>query len=61
MRASWRSGRSDDEMETTVDIGEPQRKIVVEPIRDPVPERTPKPLEVPATPNTPEPVPSQAH
>jgi hypothetical protein len=44
-----------------MDIGEPQRKIVVEPIRDPVPERTPKPREVPTTPNTPEPVPSQAH
>jgi hypothetical protein len=39
-----------------VDIGEPQRKIVVEPIRDPVPERTPEPHEQPAEPSLPEPV-----
>jgi hypothetical protein len=39
-----------------VDIGEPQKKIVVEPIRNPVPERTPKPREEPAAPNRPEPV-----
>jgi hypothetical protein len=39
-----------------VDIGEPQRKIVVEPIRDPVPERTPKPEAEPTEPVRPEPV-----
>jgi hypothetical protein len=39
---------------TLVDIGKPQRKIVVEPIRDPVPERTPKPREEPAVPERPE-------
>ncbi len=39
-----------------MDIGEPQKKIVVEPIRNPVPERTPKPREEPAAPNRPEPV-----
>ena len=38
-----------------MDIGEPQKKIVVEPIRNPVPERTPKPREEPAAPR-PEPV-----
>jgi hypothetical protein len=43
-----------------VDIGEPQRKIVVEPIRNPVPERTPKPREEPAAPTGPAaPVPSR--
>jgi hypothetical protein len=42
--------------EATVDIGEPQRKIVVEPIRNPVPERTPKPDEEPVEPVRPEPV-----
>jgi hypothetical protein len=41
-----------------VDIGEPQKKIVVEPIRNPVPERTPKPEQQPAEPTRPEPVPS---
>jgi hypothetical protein len=39
-----------------VDIGEPKRKIVVEPIRDPVPERMPTPQEEPAAPELPEPV-----
>jgi hypothetical protein len=39
-----------------VDIGEPQKKIVVEPIRNPVPERAPQPREEPATPSPPEPV-----
>jgi hypothetical protein len=31
-----------------MEIGKPVRKIVVEPIRDPVPERTPKPAPAPA-------------
>jgi hypothetical protein len=31
-----------------MEIGKPLRKIVVEPIRDPVPERTPKPAPAPA-------------
>ena len=30
-----------------MDIGKPLRKIVVEPIRNPVPERTPKPKREP--------------
>ena len=30
-----------------MEIGKPLRKIVVEPIRDPVPERTPKPAPKP--------------
>jgi hypothetical protein len=38
-----------------MEIGKPLRKIVVEPIRDPVPERTPKPVPDPG-PNRPEPV-----
>ncbi len=38
-----------------MDIGEPQRKIVVEPIRNPVPERTPEPHEQPAEPSRLEP------
>jgi len=39
-----------------MEIGKPLRKIVVEPIRDPVPERTPRPSPEPAQPNRPEPV-----
>jgi hypothetical protein len=31
-----------------MEIGKPLRKIVVEPIRDPVPQRTPKPVPEPA-------------
>jgi hypothetical protein len=31
-----------------MEIGKPLKKIVVEPIRDPVPERTPKPAPAPA-------------
>jgi len=31
-----------------MEIGKPLRKIVVEPIRDPVPQRTPKPAPEPA-------------
>ncbi|HXJ69015.1 MAG TPA: hypothetical protein VNM39_08915 [Verrucomicrobiae bacterium] len=31
-----------------MEIGKPLRKIVVEPIRDPVPQRTPKPAPAPA-------------
>jgi hypothetical protein len=31
-----------------MEIGKPVRKIVVEPIRNPVPERTPKPTPEPA-------------
>jgi hypothetical protein len=38
-----------------MEIGKPLRKIVVEPIRDPVPERRAKPAPEPA-PNRPEPV-----
>jgi hypothetical protein len=30
-----------------MEIGKPLRKIVVEPIRDPVPERSPKPAPAP--------------
>ena len=30
-----------------MEIGKPLRKIVVEPIRDPIPERTPKPAPKP--------------
>jgi hypothetical protein len=37
-----------------MEIGKPLRKIVVEPIRDPVPQRTPGPAPGPA----PEPTPS---
>jgi hypothetical protein len=37
-----------------MEIGKPLRKIVVEPIRDPVPQRTPKPAPEP-TPRSPEP------
>jgi hypothetical protein len=37
-----------------MEIGKPLRKIVVEPIRDPVPERTPKPAPAPG-PAQPEP------
>jgi hypothetical protein len=33
-----------------MEIGKPLRKIVVEPIRNPVPERTPKPAPVPSKP-----------
>jgi hypothetical protein len=36
-----------------MEIGKPLRKIVVEPIRDPVPKRAPKPAPEP---NRPEPV-----
>jgi hypothetical protein len=50
-----------EERKRFVDIGEPQKTIVVEPIRNPVPERTPKPQEEPVTPNRPEPVPSRTH
>jgi hypothetical protein len=39
-----------------MEIGKPLRKIVVEPIRDPVPERTPTPAPVPAPPSRPDPV-----
>jgi len=31
-----------------MEIGKPLKKIVVEPIRDPVPQRTPKPAPAPA-------------
>ena len=31
-----------------MEIGKPQRKIVVEPIRDPVPRREPPPLPAPS-------------
>ncbi|MGH3055491.1 MAG: hypothetical protein ACRDL7_10995 [Gaiellaceae bacterium] len=55
MGASWRAARVRDAI-TRMEIGEPQRKIVVEPIRDPVPERTPQPREEPAAPERPEPV-----
>jgi hypothetical protein len=37
-----------------MEIGKPLKKIVVEPIRDPVPQRTPKPAPEP-TPDRPEP------
>ena len=37
-----------------MEIGKPLRKIVVEPLRDPVPARTPKPAPAPA-PARPEP------
>jgi hypothetical protein len=37
-----------------MEIGKPLRKIVVEPIRNPVPDRTPKPVPEPA-PNRPVP------
>jgi len=43
--------REDGEME----IGKPLRKIVVEPIRDPIPERTPKPAPAPSAPSRPAP------
>jgi hypothetical protein len=33
-----------------MEIGKPLRKIVVEPIRNPVPERTPKPEPAPRRP-----------
>jgi hypothetical protein len=33
-----------------MEIGKPLRKIVVEPIRDPVPGRTPKPAPEPSRP-----------
>ena len=36
-----------------MEIGKPLRKIVVEPIRDPVPERTPKPAPAPEPEQTP--------
>jgi hypothetical protein len=36
-----------------MEIGKPLRKIVVEPIRDPVPERSPKPAPAPAPEQTP--------
>jgi hypothetical protein len=36
-----------------MEIGKPVRKIVVEPIRDPVPERTPKPAPAPEPEQTP--------
>jgi hypothetical protein len=39
-----------------MEIGKPLRKIVVEPIRDPVPQRTPTPAPSPAPPSRPEPV-----
>ena len=38
-----------------MEIGKPVRKIVVEPIRDPVPQRTPKPAPEPE----PEPAPAR--
>ena len=38
-----------------MEIGKPLRKIVVEPIRDPVPERTPKPAPAEPVPAQPEP------
>jgi hypothetical protein len=41
--------------EREMEIGKPLRKIVVEPIRDPVPERTPKPVPEPS-PSRPAPV-----
>jgi hypothetical protein len=37
-----------------MEIGKPLKKIVVEPIRDPVPQRTPRPVPKPA-PDRPEP------
>jgi hypothetical protein len=42
-----------------MEIGKPLRKIVVEPIRDPVPERTPKKAPAPA-PSQPAPVRTRA-
>jgi hypothetical protein len=42
-----------------MEIGKPLRKIVVEPIRDPVPERAPKPAPAPA-PARPEPTRAKA-
>jgi hypothetical protein len=36
-----------------MEIGKPLRKIVVEPIRDPVPERSPKPAPAPEPEQTP--------
>jgi hypothetical protein len=39
-----------------MEIGKPLRKIVVEPIRDPVPQRTPRPAPEPEpTPSSPAP------
>jgi hypothetical protein len=45
-------GQAREERTRLVEIGKPLRKIVVEPIRDPVPERTPKVPE-PAPPSEP--------
>jgi hypothetical protein len=54
MCAPWRGASVDDPIhETTkgewgMEIGKPQRKIVVEPVRDPVPAPPPKPDRDPA-------------
>jgi hypothetical protein len=63
VRASWRPGEGGDaiprkreERTRVMEIGKPLKKIVVEPIRDPVPERSPQPTRDPAPPSRPEPV-----
>jgi hypothetical protein len=55
VRASWHLAAEDAAISSgaiermgLMEIGKPVRKIVVEPIRNPVPERTPKPSPEPA-------------
>jgi hypothetical protein len=47
VRASWQAASGGGAIRV-MEIGKPLRKIVVEPIRNPVPERTPKPAPEPA-------------
>jgi len=47
MRAPWQCAAT-PRKDAAMEIGKPLRKIVVEPIRDPVPQRTPKPAPEPA-------------
>jgi hypothetical protein len=47
VRTSWQASAVGGAIRV-MEIGKPLRKIVVEPIRNPVPERTPKPAPEPA-------------
>jgi hypothetical protein len=53
VRTPWQPASAGGAILPAMEIGKPLRKIVVEPIRDPVPERKPAPEPAP---NRPEPV-----
>jgi hypothetical protein len=59
VRTPWQAAAAGGAIQAAMEIGKPQRKIVVEPIRDPVPQRTPKKAPEPA-PSRPAPAPAPA-